>query len=425
MGMEVIERAAPAGLSGPTPAPMDLKSVRAAFPILSQTVKGKPLVYLDSAASSQKPEHVIEALSTYYRHDHANVHRGVHTLSERATDAYEGARSRCRRFVNARDDSEIVFVRGATEGINLVANSFGEAFVGVDDAILISGMEHHSNIVPWQMLCRRTGARLLVAPILDSGELDLDAYVKLLEEEPVMVALAHVSNALGTVNPVAELTRLAHDAGARVLLDGAQAAPHMAVDVQALGCDFFVFSGHKMYAPTGVGVVYGREELLDAMPPWQGGGEMIREVGFEHTEYNVLPWKFEAGTPNISGAVGLAAAMDFMDSLGIDRISAHERDLLEYATATAASLPWFRTIGTAADKAGVLSFAIEGAHANDVGMLLDADGIAVRAGHHCAMPVMQRFEVPATVRASFAVYNTRAEVDSLFRSLEKIRNLLV
>ncbi|KAA3631519.1 MAG: SufS family cysteine desulfurase, partial [Proteobacteria bacterium] len=360
---------------------IDVAKIRARFPILAQRVKGKPLVYLDNAASSQKPENVIDAVSAYYRHDHANVHRGVHTLSERATDAYEGARERCRGFINARSVSEIVFVRGTTEGINLVANSFGDAFVKQGDAILVTEMEHHSNIVPWQMLCRRKGARLLVAPMHDSGELDIEAYRRLLDEKPVIAALTHVSNALGTVNAVSDLTRMAHAAGSRVLVDGAQSIPHTRVDVEAIGCDFYVFSGHKMYAPTGIGVVYGREAILDAMPPWQGGGEMIREVTFEHTEFNVLPWKYEAGTPNISGAVGLASAIDFMEEIGVERIAAHERRLLDHATSQAVQRPWFRVIGTAGEKAGVLSFAIDGAHPNDVGMMLDAEGIAVRAGH--------------------------------------------
>jgi cysteine desulfurase/selenocysteine lyase len=404
--------------------PIDVVSVRHQFPILSEVVKEKPLVYLDNAASSQKPECVIQALVDYYHHSHANVHRGVHTLSERATDAYENSRERCRHFINAAQASEIIFVRGATEGINLAANSFADAYVKSGDTILVTEMEHHSNIVPWQMACHRKGAQLKVVPMLDSGELDLDAYHRLLEERPALVALTHVSNALGSVNPVAELVRLAHIAGSRVLVDGAQSAPHVKINVQALGCDFFVFSGHKLYAPTGIGVVYGRQALLEEMPPWQGGGEMIREVTFEHTEYNVLPWKFEAGTPNIAGAVGLAAAMDFMDGLGLSNIAAHEADLLDYATALAAERPWFRIIGTAPEKAGVLSFVMEGVHSNDVGMMLDAEGIAVRTGHHCAMPVMQHYGVPSTVRASLAVYNSRTEIEALFRTVDKIHELL-
>ncbi len=403
---------------------IDTDAVRGQFPILHQEVKGRPLVYLDNAASSQKPESVIEAVAEYYRRDHANVHRGVHTLSERATDAYEGAREQCRAFVNAASTREIVFTRGTTESINLVASSFGETFVQPGDVIVVTTMEHHSNIVPWQMLCRRTGAELAVVPINDRGELDLAAFGALLERSPKMVALTHVSNALGTVNPVAGLARQARAAGAAVLVDGAQAVPHLPVDVQALDCDFYAFSGHKMYGPTGIGVLYGRESLLDAMAPWQGGGEMIREVSFEHTEYNVLPHKFEAGTPNVSGAVGLAAAIRFMQGLGVKAIAAHEADLLRHATALAAERDWFQVVGRAAIKAGVLSFTVDGAHPNDVGMMLDADGIAVRSGHHCAMPVMQRFALPATVRASFAVYNTREEIEQFFASVDKVRRLL-
>ncbi len=411
--------------TGINPPRIDIDAVRAAFPILDQEVKGKPLVYLDSAASSQKPVSVIDAIAEYYRRDHANVHRGVHTLSERATDAYEGARERCRAFLGAAGTTEIVFTRGTTESINLVAASFGETFVKPGDVILVTEMEHHSNIVPWQMLCQRHGATLAVAPMTDAGEMDLEAFDRQLDRQPVLVAITHVSNALGTVNPVAALVRRARDAGAKVLVDGAQAVPHLSVDVKALDCDFYAFSGHKVYAPTGIGVLYGRESLLEAMNPWQGGGEMIREVTFDHTEYNVLPHKFEAGTPNVSGAVGLKAAIDFVDDIGLRNIAAHESDLLRYATAKAAEREWFRVVGQAAAKAGVLSFDIEGAHPNDVGMMLDAEGIAVRAGHHCAMPVMQHFDLPATVRASLGVYNTREEIDKLFASIDKIRDLLV
>lgn len=407
----------------PTPR-VDVDAIRRQFPILDQQVKGKPLVYLDNAASSQKPLCVIDAIAAYYRTDHANVHRGVHTLSERATDAYEGARERCRAFIGASSSREIVFTRGTTESINLVAASFGETFVKSGDTVLVTEMEHHSNIVPWQMLCRRTGAELAVAPMRDTGELDLDAFDRQLEKQPVLVAIGHVSNALGTVNPVAELVRRAHDAGAKVLIDGAQAVPHLGVDVRALDCDFYAFSGHKMYGPTGIGVLYGRESLLDAMHPWQGGGEMIREVTFEHTEFNVLPHKFEAGTPNVSGAVGLAAAIDFMQDVGVRSIAGHESELLRHAGARAAERDWFRVVGNAAAKAGVMSFTIDGAHPNDIGMMLDADGFAVRAGHHCAMPVMQHYDVPATVRASLAVYNTRDEIDRLFASIDKVRDLL-
>lgn len=403
----------------------DVDSVRAQFPILTETVKNKPLVYLDSAASSQKPVAVIDAIADYYRHSHANVHRGVHTLSERATDAYEGARQRVCEFVNAASTSEIVFVRGASEAINLVANSFGAAFVKAGDCVLVTEMEHHSNIVPWQMLCQCNNARLLVAPMLNNGELDLDAYRNLLQSSPKIVAMTHVSNALGTVNPVRQLTEWAHDAGAYVLIDGAQAAPHMPIDVRVIDCDFYVFSGHKCYAPTGIGALYGCETLLEQMPPWQGGGEMIREVTFEHTEYNVLPFKFEAGTPNISGAVGLHAAIDFMYDIGLDSINEHERALLELASLRAAERPWLRVIGTAGDKAGVLSFVVDGVHSNDIGMMLDADGFAVRTGHHCAMPVMQHYQLPGTIRASLGVYNTHQEIDNLFSSLDRIRDLFV
>ncbi len=402
---------------------LDVQEIRRRFPVLHQNVKGKPLVYLDSAASSQKPDCVIDAVSHYYRHDHANVHRGIHTLSERATDAFEGARETCRGFINAASSREIVFVRGTTEAINLVAASYGDAFVNTGDAVVVTEMEHHANIVPWQMLCQRKGARLLVAKMTDEGELDMEVYRHLMEQQPVVVALTHVSNALGTVNPVRELTDLAHEVGAVVLVDGAQAVPHTTVDVEHIGCDFYVFSGHKMYAPTGIGVLYGRESLLEKMPPWQGGGEMIREVTFEHTEYNILPWKFEAGTPDIAGCVGLDAAIRFMQQAGIDVIASHESELLGYATDLAQQRPWFRIIGTARQKAGVLSFEIDGIHPNDVGMMLDAEGIAVRTGHHCAMPVMQHYCVPATVRASFGIYNTKEEIDALFRAVDKVRNL--
>jgi cysteine desulfurase/selenocysteine lyase len=401
----------------------DIDSIRRDFPILDQQVKGKPLVFLDSAASSQKPTAVIQAVSDYYNRDHSNVHRGVHTLSERATDAFEKARFNAMRFINAMSIEEVIFVRGATEGINLVANCAGEAFVKSGDCVLVTEMEHHANIVPWQMLCDRKGAKLLVATMDDAGELDRQVFRQQLEQGPTIVAMTQVSNALGTVNPVKELTKEAHDAGALVLIDGAQAAPHSIVDVQDIDCDFYVFSGHKMYGPTGQGILYGRRELLEKMPPWQGGGEMIREVTFTHTEYNVLPFKFEAGTPDIAGAIGLSCAMEYMWSIGIENIAAHETDLLEYANLMAAERPWFKIIGTAAQKAGVLSFEIEGVHANDTGMLLDAEGVAVRTGHHCAMPVMQHYGIAGTARASLGVYNTRQDIDALFNAADKVKRL--
>jgi len=403
--------------------PVDIEAIRGRFPILHQSVKDKPLVYLDSAASSQKPDSVIDAVSAYYRNDHANVHRGVHTLSERATDAHEHAREACRAFINAASVSEIIFVRGATEAINLVAASYGEGFIETGDRILVTEMEHHANIVPWQLLCERKQAKLLVVPLLDSGELDLEVYRALLEKQPKLVAFTHVSNALGTVNPVKEMTALAHAAGAVVLVDGAQAVPHGLVDVADIGCDFYAFSGHKMYAPTGIGVLYGREALLDAMPPWQGGGEMIREVSFERTEYNVLPFKFEAGTPHIAGSVGLHAAIEFMQDIGVDRIARHEAALLARAEDLAAERDWLRVIGTAAAKAGVFSFDVPGIHPSDVGMMLDAEGVAVRTGHHCAMPAMKRYCLPATVRVSFGVYNSLSEIDTLFSAVDKVNRI--
>ena len=402
---------------------LDVAAVRRQFPVLDQSVKGKPLVYLDSAASSQKPECVIDAVARYYRRAHSNVHRGVHTLSERATDEFENAREACRRFLNAKSSAEIVFVRGTTEAINLVAYSYGDAVLKRGDRVVVTGMEHHSNIVPWQMLCRRKDAQLRVAPVTDAGELDVDAYRRLMAEEPAIVALTHVSNALGTVNPVRELVAMAHDAGAAALVDGAQAAPHQVVDVRALDCDFYAFSGHKTYAPTGIGVLYGRQSLLESMPPWQGGGEMIRSVSFERTEYNVLPWKFEAGTPNISGAVGLRAAVEFMEDLSVDAVGAHEAGLLDRAAALAAERPWMRVIGAAPRKAGVLSFDVEGAHPSDVGMILDAEGVAIRAGHHCAMPLMQRYGLAATARASVGAYNTIEDIDALFAAIDKAHRL--
>ncbi|MHB1542859.1 MAG: cysteine desulfurase [Steroidobacteraceae bacterium] len=401
----------------------DAERVRHDFPILQQHVNGRALVYLDSAASGQRPLAVLRAVEHYETHTHANVHRGVHTLSQAATDAFEGARERARRFLNARSTREIVFVRGTTEGINLVAQSFGRARLGRGDEILISALEHHANIVPWQMVCEQTGCTLKVAPINRRGEIELDALLELLSSRTRLVAVAQVSNALGTVVPVERIVQAAHSCGALVLLDGAQAVAHAPIDVRALGCDFYAFSGHKLYGPTGIGVLYGREELLEEMPPWQGGGEMIRTVSFERTTYNDLPWKFEAGTPNISGAVGLAAAMDYLESLGLEALAAHEQRLLAQATAALERLPGIEIIGTAAHKAAVISFTLRGCHPHDLGTVLDSQGVAIRTGHHCAMPVMTFFDVPATARASFGCYNTEADVAALVAALEKAREV--
>jgi cysteine desulfurase/selenocysteine lyase len=398
----------------------DVERVRKDFPILAERVHGKPLVYLDNAATTQKPLAVIESEVALYEHSYANIHRGVHHLSVEASEAYEKAREKARAFINASNEREIVFVRGTTEGINLVAQTFGRANVGAGDEVLISALEHHSNIVPWQMLCEEKGARLVVAPINDRGEVRMDELEKRLSQRTKIVAIAHVSNALGTLNPVKEIVALAHARGVAVLVDGAQAAPRLRVDVRDLDCDFYTFSGHKMYGPSGVGILYGKEALLEAMPPWQGGGDMIRSVTFEKTTYNILPYKFEAGTPNIAGGIGLGAAIDYIDALGIDAIEAHENDLLAYATQRLTAIPGLRVIGTAARKAAVLSFTLEGVHPHDVGTVLDREGIAVRTGHHCAQPVMDFFQVPATSRASFGLYNTRSEVDVLFAGLEKV-----
>ncbi len=392
---------------------LDVERIRADFPILSRQVHGQALVYLDNGATSQKPESVIATLDRYYREYNANIHRGVHTLSEEGTVAYEGARRRIATFINAGDARQIVFVRGTTEAINLVAQSWGRNRLRSGDEIVISGLEHHSNIVPWQMLCEQTGAKLRVMPINDAGEIDLDAGRKLIGPATRLVAVGHISNALGTINPVAEIIALAKAQGAVTLIDGAQAVPHMAVDVQALDCDFYAFSGHKLFGPTGIGVLYGRAALLEQMPPWQGGGDMIKMVSFERTVYNDLPYKFEAGTPHIAGGIGLGAAVDYVQQVGLDAIARHEQELLDYATAAAQRIPGLRLIGTARHKASILSFVIAGIHPHDLGTILDRQGIAIRSGHHCAMPIMERFNIPATARASFAFYNTTWEVDRL------------
>ena len=410
-----------------SPAPAspfdDMGRVRAEFPILSRQVRGKPLAYFDNAATTQKPESVIDAMSRFYREDNANVHRGVHYLSQRATDLYEEARHKINVFLGALVGCETIFTRGATEAINLVANSFGRAMVGPGDEILVSHMEHHSNIVPWQMLREATGAVLRVIPINDDGELMMDEYDRLLNEKTKIVAVTHVSNALGTVNPVPEICRKAREQGARVLVDGAQSAPHMPIDMQALGADFFVCAGHKMYGPTGVGVLYGRAEALDRMPPWQGGGDMILSVSFDKTVYARIPGKFEAGTPPIAEVIGLGAAVDFLTGLGMENVAAHEAVLLGRAARALRDVPGIRIIGNAREKAGVISFTMDCAHPHDIGQILDGEGVAVRAGHHCAQPVMQRFGVPATARASFGLYNTPEEVDRLAAALLKVREL--
>jgi len=403
---------------------LDVAAIRRDFPVLERTVHGLPLSYLDNAASSQRPRAVIDAMSRYYETSHANVHRGVHTLSQEATDLFEGARAKVRRFINAKSTTEIIFVRGTTEAINLVAQSYGRPTLGPGDEILISWLEHHANIVPWQMLCQQTGATLKVAPITQSGEVDFDAFADLLSPRTKLVALAHVSNALGTVIPVHRFIAAAKARGVPVLLDGAQAVPHMTVDVQALDCDFYAFSGHKMCGPTGIGVLYGRESLLSMMPPWQGGGDMILAVSFEKTVYNGLPYKFEAGTPDIAGAIGLGAAIDYLETLGMERIAAAEQALLVYANEQLATVPGLRFIGTAPEKAAVVSFTIDRVHPHDLGTILDHEGVAIRTGHHCAMPVMDFFGLPATARASFAFYNTRAEIDRLVAALHTAREML-
>ena len=398
----------------------DVAEIRKDFPILKQKVHGKPLVYFDNGATSQKPQQVIDALSRYYSAENSNIHRGVHDLSERATAAYETAREKIRAFINAPTDKEIIFVRGTTEAINLVAQSYGRSFLKTGDEIIVSAMEHHSNIVPWQILCEQVGASLRVIPINHNGEILMDEYRRLLNERTKLVSVTHVSNALGTVAPVKEIVALAHQRGVPVLLDGAQAVPHLKVDVQDLDCDFYAFSGHKVFGPTGVGVLYGRAEMLEKMPRYQSGGDMISLVTFEKTHYNVLPYKFEAGTPNIAGGIGLGAAIDYLDGLDWQQVEAHERQLLSYATDQLSKIDAARIIGTAEEKAGVVSFVIDHVHAHDVGTILDQEGVAIRAGHHCAMPVMQRFGVPATARASFAFYNTTAEIDVMVQAIHRV-----
>jgi cysteine desulfurase / selenocysteine lyase len=401
----------------------DVEKARTDFPILHRTVYGKPLVYLDNAATAQKPQVVIDAISQYYETENANIHRGVHFLSQRATEDYEAARETVRSFLHAAKAHEIVFVRGATEGINLVAQTYGRRHVGRGDEVVITGMEHHSNIVPWQLLCEEKGAKLRVAPINDDGELIVDEFEKLLGSRTRIAAIPHVSNALGTVVPVRRLVEIAHARKIPVLVDGAQAVQHLPVDVQALDCDFYVFSGHKIYAPTGIGALYGKAALLDAMPPYQGGGDMISSVTFEKTLYNKLPHKFEAGTPHVSGAIGLGCALKYVNSLGLENIAAYEADVLAYATMILSKIPDLRLIGTAKEKASVLSFVLDGIHPHDIGTILDQEGIAIRTGHHCAQPVMQRFNIPATARASLALYNTREEIDALASGIQKVREV--
>ena len=402
----------------------DVERIRADFPALHQEVHGKPLVYLDNAATAQKPQAVIDRLARYYSNENANIHRGLHYLSEAATAEYELARGKAQRLLNAREPDEIIFVRGATEAINLVANSYGRTHLKEGDEIIISTMEHHSNIVPWQILCEEKGARLRVVPITDEGELRMDAYEEMLGPRTKFVSIVHMSNSLGTINPAGRIVELAHRQGVPVLLDGAQAVSHLGVDVQALDCDFYAFSGHKLYGPTGVGILYGRAELLEAMPPYQGGGEMISSVTFEKTLYKELPFKFEAGTPHIAGGIGLGAAIDYVTQLGLDRVAAYEQDLLAYATEKLRDMEGPRLIGTAREKASILSFVLDGIHPHDIGTVLDREGIAIRAGHHCTQPLMERFGVPATARASLALYNTREEIDALARAIDKVNEVL-
>jgi cysteine desulfurase/selenocysteine lyase len=412
-----------AHVTAPEAPPFDVTAFRRDFPILGTTVHGHPLVYLDNAASAQKPRPVLDAERRVYEEGYSNVHRGVHLLSMKATDAYEGARAKIQRFLGAGSVKEVLFTRGTTEGINLVAFSYGRKHVGAGDEVLITGLEHHSNIVPWQMLCEEKGARLRVAPLADDGTVVMEEFERLLTGRTKLVAAAHVSNALGTINPVRRMIALAHAKGVPVLLDGAQAVPHMKVDVRELDVDFYALSSHKLYGPSGVGVLYGKQALLEAMPPWQGGGDMILSVTFEKTTYNELPYKFEAGTPNIAGVIGFGAALDYVTAIGLDRIAAYEHDLLAYATRQLLEIPGLRIIGTARDKAAVVSFVLADAHPHDIGTILDYEGVAVRTGHHCAQPVMDRYGLPATARASMAFYNTTEEIDVLVKGLNKVREV--
>ena len=398
----------------------DVARIREDFPVLHQMVNGKPLVYLDNAATTQKPQAVIDALVRYYSADNSNVHRGVHTLSQRATEDYDSGRSKARQFLNAASDEEIIFVKGTTDGINLVAHSYARQHLGEGDEIIISTMEHHSNIIPWQVLCQEKGAHLRVIPISDAGELLMDEYESLLSSRTKLVAITHVSNVLGTVNPIKQIVEMAHSQGVPVLVDGAQATPHMPVDVQKLGCDFYVFSGHKIYGPTGIGVLYGKTELLEAMPPYQLGSDMIKSVTFERTVYNDLPYKFEAGTPNIAGVIGMGAAIDYLTEIGMDRIDNYEHGLLEYGTECLSGIDGVKIVGNAPGKASVLSFVMDCAHPHDIGTILDTEGVAIRTGHHCAQPLMNRYGVPATARASLSFYNTRDEVDLLVKAIDRV-----
>ena len=408
---------------GAASPPFDVSLVRADFPILKQQVRGKPLVYLDNAATTQKPQAVIDAVANFYCSCCSNVHRGLYLLSERATEAYEQARAKVAQFITARDVREIIFVRGATEAINLVAQSYGTNHLRPGDEIVISTMEHHSNIVPWQLLCEQRGAVLRVVPITDDGEFQMEQYQKLLGPKTRFVAVSHLSNALGTVNPVRKIIELAHQQDVPVLVDGAQAVPHLRVDVEQLDCDFYVFSGHKLYGPTGIGVLYGKSSLLDAMPPYQGGGEMIRSVSFEKTTYNDLPYKFEAGTPNVAGAIGLGTAIDYVNQIELDAAAAYEQQLLAYATVALSEIPGVRLIGTAPEKASIVSFVMDRVHPHDISTILDREGIAIRAGHHCAQPLMKRYGVPATARASLAFYNTTEEIDAVVEAIHKVKEI--
>jgi cysteine desulfurase / selenocysteine lyase len=404
-------------------SPLDLAVIRRDFPILRRLVHGRPLVYLDNAATTQKPQVVLDRLTRYYAEENANVHRGVHALSEHATGVYEDARTTVQRFLNAAAPHEIVFVRGTTEAINLVASSYGRQFIGPGDAVVVSAMEHHSNIVPWQIVCKEKGAQLRVAPISDAGELDLDRFEALLDERTRIVSIVHVSNALGTINPIEKIVELAHRRGIPVLVDGAQAPAHMTVDVQALGCDFYALSGHKLFGPTGIGVLYGTSSLLDRLPPYQSGGDMIRSVSFERTTYNTLPYRFEAGTPNIAGSLGLATAIEYLTGVGLDRVAASEHDLLEYATQRLSEIPGIRIVGTAPHKAGILSFLLDGVHPHDIGTILDQEAVAIRTGHHCCQPLMDRLGIPATARASLALYNTHEEIDALTAAVGRVQEV--